>query len=365
MDSWRVPFSRFLVQEGVAGEQRRAFVHQVGVGASGEAKRYWDAFQARVAWQSAQMDLVQKIRLKRLSLRTERAYLGWVGRFAGFVGVEPGHLTSADVERYLSHLAVRGGVSASTQNQAFSAVLFLFRHVLGRELDVDALRAPESHRLPVVLSKTEVADVLRRLPSRFAFMARLIYGSGLRLQECLELRIKDVDFDRGILVVRSGKGDKDRPTVLPEALRKDWETHLRGVRDLHELDRQNDLPGVALPRALERKYPNGGKEWGWFWAFPAATLSTDPRSLVVRRHHVHPSAFQKSFRQAVQAAGIGKAATIHTLRHSFATHLLEAGTDIRSIQELLGHTDVKTTMVYTHVATRNRLGVRSPLDVAV
>lgn len=305
----------------------------------------------------------RRIRLRHLSYQTERSYLGWLSRFQDFAKKTPRDLGRADVESFLTHLAVEGNVSASTQNQAFSALLFLFRHVLHRDLDgVDALRARSRRRLPVVLSLGEVQRVLAVLPDRFALMARVIYGAGLRLQECLELRVKDVDFDRGMLAIRSGKGDKDRRTVLPESLRGAWSEHVRSVRALHDQDRAGDLPGVALPLALERKYPNAGKEWGWFWAFPADNVSTDPRSGIVRRHHQHPSAFQKNFKQAVKAAGITKPATLHTLRHSFATHLLEAGTDIRTIQELLGHKDVSTTMIYTHVATRNRLGVRSPLD---
>lgn len=317
------------------------------------------------SWDRLTVAMMRRIRLRHLSHATEKSYLGWLARFQGFLDRPPTDLGSADVEAFLTHLAVEGHVSPSTQNQAFSALLFLFRHVLHREMDVNAVRARERRRLPVVLSQDEVHAVLARLPSRFAFMARFIYGAGLRLQECLELRIKDVDFERGLLTIRSGKGDKDRRTVLPESLRADWSDHVQEIRRLHEQDRGNDLPGVALPSALERKYPNAGKEWGWFWAFPADNVSTDPRSGVVRRHHQHPSAFQKHFKQAVKDAGITKPATIHTLRHSFATHLLEAGTDLRTIQELLGHKDVKTTMIYTHVATRNRLGVRSPLDGAL
>lgn len=305
----------------------------------------------------------RRIRLRHLSYQTERSYLAWLKRFERFVATSPRVLGRGDVEAFLTHLAVEGRVSSSTQNQAFSALLFLFRHVLHRELGgVDALRARPRRRLPVVLSPREVQAVVAHLPERFRLMARLIYGAGLRLQECLELRVKDVDAERGLLTIRSGKGDKDRRTVLPESLQPGWREHVLCLRALHEQDRKNSLPGVALPHALERKYPNAGKEWGWFWAFPAADVSTDPRSGVVRRHHQHPSAFQKHFKQAVREAGIAKPATIHTLRHSFATHLLEAGTDIRTIQELLGHKDVKTTMIYTHVATRNRLGVRSPLD---
>lgn len=278
------------------------------------------------------------------------------------VGRPPAELVSADVEAFLTRLAVEGRVSSSTQNQAFAALLFLFRHVLYKDLEIDAVRAQERRRLPVVLSPAEVQRILARLPDRFGLMARFVYGCGLRLQECLELRVKDVDFDRGMLTVRSGKGDKDRRTVLPESLRDAWSQHVRGLQETHRRDRAAGLPSVALPHALERKYPRAGQEWGWFWVFPASSTSIDPRSRLVRRHHQHPSALQKHFKQAVKAARIAKPATIHTLRHSFATHLLEAGTDIRTIQELLGHKDVQTTMIYTHVATRNRLGVRSPLD---
>ncbi len=314
------------------------------------------------SWDRLTLAMKRRIRLRHLSYRTETSYLGWLARFRAFVGRPPRDLASQDVESFLTDLAVKGRVSASTQNQALSALLFLFRHVLYQELAVDAMRARQRRRLPVVLSRDEVQRVVACLPDRYAFMARLTYGAGLRLQECLELRIKDVDAERGVLTVRSGKGDKDRRTVLPESLQDAWGRHLSWVRALHEQDRGNGLPGVALPRALERKYPNAGTEWGWFWAFPAANVSTDPRSGVVRRHHQHASAFQKNFKWAVARAGITKPATIHSLRHSFATHLLEAGTDIRTIQELLGHKDVQTTMIYTHVATKNRLGVRSPLD---
>jgi integron integrase len=276
----------------------------------------------------------------------------------------PSELTPSDVERFLSYLAVEKKVSASTQNQAFSALLFPYRKLLDQDVGgmSSTARALEERRLPVVLSPTEVRAVLDRLPDSYAFMARMIYGAGLRLQECLELRIKDVDFERGLLTVRGGKGDKDRQTVLPASLRGAWLAHVDAVKRRHEQDRAQGLPGVALPAALERKYPNAGTEWGWSWAFPAAEVSTDPRSGIVRRHHQHPRAFQKAFRAAVQGAGVAKPATIHTLQHSFATHLLETGTAIRTIQGPLGHTDVQTTMIYTHVATKNRLGVRSPLD---
>ncbi len=380
--AWRVPFSRFL--RGLLPEERRSHVHWVGrfldsglgeeefLEGSGfdearEALRCWRRFVVREEWEGVVVRMRRVLRLKHLSYRTEKSYLGWLQRFQVFVGDRlPDAVDSKDVEAFLSDLAVGRGVSASTQNQAFSALLFLFRHVFCRDLDglSGTVRARQRRRLPVVLSREEVRSVVSCLSPRFGLMARFVYGAGLRLQECLELRVKDVDFERGVVVIRAGKGDKDRQSVLPESLRGAWLRHVEGLRAMHEQDRRVGLPGVALPCALERKYPNAGREWGWFWAFPASDVSTDPRSGVVRRHHQHPSAFQKDFRRAVCEAGVGKPATIHSLRHSFATHLLEAGTDIRTIQELLGHRDVKTTMIYTHVAMRNRLGVRSPLDVA-
>jgi len=217
-------------------------------------------------------------------------------------------------------------------------------------------------RLPVVLSLQEVRRVFQHLEGTHHLAATLIYGAGLRLKECLSLRVKDVDFDRSCLVIRSGKGGKDRQTVLPESLVVALKRHLEQVRLLYERDRRKALAGVALPGALERKCPVAGKEWSWFWVFPSGSLSIEPRTGIVRRHHLYPGTFQRAFREAVRRSGIPKHATVHTLRHSFATHLVERGYDIRTIQELLGHTDVSTTMIYTHVATRNKLGVSSPAD---
>lgn len=315
-------------------------------------------------WAALELQMREALRLRHTSLRTEKAYLGWFRRFRSFTGERPGvQVRAGDVVRFLSHLAVGERVAASTQNQAFSALLFLFRHVLHRELDVaGSVRARQRPRIPVVLSPEEVRRVLDALPERHRLMARVVYGCGVRLQECLELRVKDLDLAGGVVTVRAGKGDRDRRTVLPNSVREDLSVHLAAVRRLHDADRLDEVPGVGLPHALERKYPHAGAEWGWFWVFPAADLAIEPRSRIVRRHHQHPSAFQKAFKQAVREAGIAKPASIHTLRHSFATHLLEAGSDIRTIQELLGHRDIKTTMIYTHVATRNRLGVVSPLD---
>jgi integron integrase len=235
---------------------------------------------------------------------------------------------------------------------------------LERKIDneLSAVRAKQRRHLPVVLTLREVQSVFEHLAGTSKLMAMLIYGCGLRLQECLRLRIKDVDFEQGVVIVRSGKGDKDRRTVLPETLKDELIRHLAEVKSLHDQDRKENMSGVWLPGALEKKYPNAGKEWGWFWLFPSKSLAVDPRSLIVRRHHVHPASIQKAFKIALGKAGIVKQASIHTLRHSFATHLLEKGYDIRTIQELLGHQNLQTTMIYTHVASKNVLGVRSPLD---
>jgi integron integrase len=237
-------------------------------------------------------------------------------------------------------------------------------HVLDKSIEgeINALRARQKRRLPVVLTVEEIDTIFSCMQGLNLLMARLIYGCGLRLQECLELRIKDIDLGSGIVIVRSGKGDKDRRTVLPESLRAELSDQISSVRKVYDADRQAGAAGIYLPGALERKYPNAGKEWPWFWLFPAETLSVDPRTSVLRRHHVYHASLQRAFKSAVVQAGITKQASVHTLRHSFATHLLENGYDIRTIQELLGHTNLQTTMIYTHVTKRNILGVKSPLD---
>jgi integron integrase len=255
-------------------------------------------------------------------------------------------------------------VAAATQKQAFNALLFLYRRVLGREV-LGLETVIPSHiprRLPVVLTKEEIRDVFRHLSGVHRLIAAVIYGGGLRLEECLCLRVKDVDFARNCLVIHAGKGDKDRETVLPERLACELQRHLLRVRALYDRDRRRALAGVWLPEALARKYAGAGKEWAWFWLFPSSKLSIDPESGIVRRFHLYPTTLQKAFQRAVARAGLVKRATVHTLRHSFATHLVEKGYDIRTIQELLGHADVSTTMIYTHVATKNKLGVASPLD---
>lgn len=276
----------------------------------------------------------------------------------------PRDMGAPEVEAFLTDLAVNGRVSASTQTQALSALLFLYREVLGIDLPwMDGLvRAKPSQRIPMVLSVNEVHRLIASLDGVYSLMARLIYGTGMRLMECVTLRVKDVDFDRLEVMVRQGKGRKDRVTMLPESLVPELQVHLKKVQVLFNMDRKNDVPGVEMPDALAKKYPNAGKEWGWFWVFPASGLSDDPRTGIHRRHHIYEQNIQRAIRVGVKKAGIAKPATTHTLRHSFATHLLENGYDIRTIQELLGHSDVSTTMIYTHVQNKGGRGVISPLD---
>ena len=303
-------------------------------------------------------------RSRHLSLRTEKAYVRWVQRYVHYHGLRhPRDLAEANVRAFLEHLAVDRQVAASTQNQALSALLFLYANVLGQPLgDLGAVvRANRPKRLPVVLSRAEVEAVFVHLEGVPRLVASLLYGSGLRLMEALRLRVKDLDFDYCQLTVRQGKGDKDRPTLLPEILHEALQRQLRKAKALHEEDLEAGYGEVALPYALARKYRHAGYEWGWQYVLPSTKRSIDPRSGVERRHHLSPSMVQKAFKRAVRKAGITKPASPHTLRHSFATHLLERGYDIRTVQELLGHKDVRTTMVYTHVLNRG-MSVRSPLE---
>ncbi len=305
------------------------------------------------------------LRARHYSARTEQAYCQWVRRFIRFHGMRhPAGMGEAEINAFLSALATQGHVSASTQTQALSALLFLYRHVLRTPVgDLGELvRARRPRRLPVVLTRDEVASVLRHLDGDARLMAALMYGAGLRLGECLRLRVQDLDFARGEIVVRGGKGDKDRVTVLPQALKPELRTHLTRVRRLHQGDLAAGWGRVELPGALARKYPAASADWRWQWVFPQRRRWRDPATGAQGRHHVHQTVVQRAMTQAVRAAGIAKRAGCHTLRHSFATHLLEAGYDIRTIQELLGHKDVRTTMVYTHVVNRGGLGVRSPVD---
>jgi integron integrase len=304
-------------------------------------------------------------RQRHQSLRTEQSYVGWVRRFILFHGKRhPKDMGAPEIVAFLSDLAVRGRVSASTQNQALSALLFLYRHVLDRELEgLDAaVRARAGRALPVVLSRDEVRALLSHLHGTRLLQATLLYGAGLRLMECLRLRVKDLDFARAQLAVRQGKGRRDRMTTLPRRLREPLERHLLEVRRLHQRDLERGYGAVLLPDALDRKYPAAGREWIWQWVFPASRLARVPGSGLLIRHHQHPSALQRAVNQAAREAEIKKRVTCHTLRHCYATHLLEDGTDIRTVQELLGHRDLKTTMIYTHVLDRGPLGVSSPAD---
>jgi integron integrase len=306
------------------------------------------------------------IRLRHYSRRTEKAYVGWVRRYVLFHGKRhPAGMGQGEVSRFLSHLAVAGKVSASTQNQALSALLFLYSEVLGHDIGWldDIVRAKRPARFPVVLTREEVRAVIARLDGVERLMASLLYGAGLRLLECCRLRVKDVDFERGEVAVRDGKGARDRVTMLPARLQAPLAAHLARVRAQHEQDLRRGLGSVELPLALARKNPRAPFEWGWQWVFPATRFYREPGSGTRRRHHLHESVLQRAVRQAVRRAGIAKPASCHTLRHSFATHLLEGGYDIRTIQELLGHRDVATTMIYTHVLNRGGRGVRSPLDM--
>ena len=307
----------------------------------------------------------ERLRVKHYSLRTEQAYIGWIRRFIRFHGRRhPREMGAPEVEAFLSDLAVGRRVGAGTQNQALAALLFLYREVLGVDLPwlEGVTRAKAPVRVPTVLSTGEVNRLFAQIEGTHRLMARLLYGTGMRLMECVRLRVKDVDFERAEITVRGGKGAKDRVTMLPRTVAPDLASHVGRVRSLWQQDRLNNVAGVELPEALDRKYPAAGREWGWFRAFPARGLSRDPRSGVVRRHHAHEQALQRASKRAVAAAGIAKPASTHTLRHSFATHLLQAGYDIRTVQELLGHREVSTTMIYTHVLSRGGRGVVSPLD---
>ena len=317
-------------------------------------------------WKTIETDARELLRLKHRSLSTEKTYIGWLRSFGAYLNFKtPANVSSADIQNFLTFLAVERDVSISTQNQALNALVFLYRGVLKKSLtenELDAVKAKGKRKLPIVLTKLEVKSVFSNLTGINRIMAMLVYGCGLRLHECLNLRIKDIDTERNILTVRSGKGDKDRKTVLPETLKTAILDQIEKARTLYEQDRKNELPGVYMPGALNRKYPKAGQEWAWFWIFPSKILSVDPKTKLVRRHHSSSANLQKAFKKAVNISNINKPASIHTLRHSFATHLLESGYDIRTIQELLGHSNLQTTMIYTHVASKNILGVKSPLD---
>ena len=320
-----------------------------------------------LATQPKLLDQVRgKIRVKHYSIRTEQAYVDWIKRFIlHFDKRHPRDMGAAQVEAFLTHLAVAGHVAASTQNQAKSAILFLYREVLEQELpwldNVTQARQPQ--RLPVVLTQAEVQALLSRLAYTHWLIASLLYGTGMRVLEAARLRVKDVEFSRKEILVRDGKGYKDRVTMLPLALVNPLKDHLKRVKTLHEKELAEGFGKAYLPFALEKKYPNAAAEWMWQYVFPAVKRSVDPRSGEERRHHVQDQAIQRAIKQAARDAKLTKPATPHTLRHSFATHLLQGGYDIRTVQELLGHKDVTTTMIYTHVLNKGGRGVSSPLDV--
>ena len=309
--------------------------------------------------------LRNRIRAKHFSLRTEQNYTQWVKRFILFHHKRhPAEMGAAEINQYLTFLAVKANVAAATQNQALNAIIFFYREILDRDIpDIgEFIRAKTSQRLPVVLSKDEVNLLLNQLSGKYKLMAGLLYGAGLRLLECLRLRVKDIDFQYNQITVHDAKGHKDRVTMLPHTLKDSLQLHIKSVKILHLQDLQAGYGSVYLPYALERKYKNAATDFGWQFVFPADTLSIDPRSGVKRRHHLCETVLQKAVKQAVHQSKILKPASCHTLRHSFATHLLENGYDIRTVQELLGHKDVRTTMIYTHVLNRGGMGVKSPID---
>jgi integron integrase len=308
----------------------------------------------------------EAIRVRHYSYRTEQQYVAWIRRYIHFHGKRhPRSLGGPEVSAFLTHLAANRNVAAATQNQALAALLFLYKNVLGNELPwLDQIvRSKRPRRIPVVLSRAEVREVLGRLTGRYWLVVSLLYGSGLRLLEALHLRVKDVDLERRTLIVRDAKGQKDRVTVLPDSLVEPLRKQLQWVRTGHERAIASGFGGVELPFALQRKYPRAHLDFGWQYVFPADRPSRDPRSGAWRRHHLYEDSVQRQVRAAIRAAGIDKPASCHTFRHSFATHLLESGYDIRTLQELLGHSDVRTTQIYTHVLNRGGRGVRSPMDI--
>ena len=307
----------------------------------------------------------EEIRLRHYSIRTEKSYINWISRFILFHNKQhPQTMGAEQISSFLSYLAVRQNVAASTQNQALNALIFLYQQVLNIEMpEIEGMvRAKKPKKLPLVLSRDEVNRVIAALPAPYWLMGALLYGSGLRLMECLRLRVQDIDFDYKQILVRSGKGNKDRRSMLPQKTVDPLKRQIKYVLQLHRRDLANGFGDVYLPDALAKKYPHAGREAGWQYLFPADRISKNPRSDRERRHHLHESMLQGQVKKAVRTAGLNKPASCHTLRHSFATHLLEDGYDIRTVQELLGHADIRTTMIYTHVLQRGGQGVRSPLD---
>ena len=313
-----------------------------------------------------EVELVRSLRRRGLAYRTEKAYRGWCRRFIRFCRPDqPKDLTMKHLEAFLDQLAVRDQVSQSTQRQALNALVFWFRQVRTIEIpkDLQYGKARIKKNLPVVLHRNEVIRLLDNLPGTYKLMGQLQYGTGMRVSDLLRLRVKDIDYENGYIIVRFGKGDKDRRVQLPKMLMEDLKAHTDKIRILYEQDRENHVAGVYLPRSLERKFPKAGEEWIWQWLFPSRQLSTDPRSDLKRRHHVLPQPYGRQIKKSAHRAGISKRVTSHVLRHSYATHLLEAGVDIRTVQELLGHKSLETTMIYTHVMSDPGVGAPSPLDM--
>ena len=304
------------------------------------------------------------LRLKGRELSTEKAYFNWIKRFILFHNKRhPKDMGEQEINEFLAHLVIKNNVSASTQNQALCAIVFLYKHVLKQDIgELDIIWAKKPKKLPVVFTRKEVKAVLEQLCGTKWIMANLLYGAGLRLMECLRLRVKDIDFEYNQITVRDGKGAKDRVTMLPEKVQKDLVEHLKKVKCRHDEDLRKGFGTVYLPYALARKYPNANKEWIWQYIFPASQLSIDPRSGKKQRHHLDKTVLTKAVKEAIKKAGITKQASCHTFRHSFATHLLEDGYDIRTVQELLGHESIETTQIYTHVLNKGGLGVKSPAD---
>lgn len=337
----------------------------VGGARMAELQKRSDTGEFLPKWQGLLEQVQEQLRAERYAFRTEQTYLDWARRFVLFVKPKTrGDLTRGEMEEYLNYLALVRRVSSSAQNQALNALQFLFRHVLKRGADAlnDVQRAAYSRKIPVVLTKEEVKILLANMSGSALLMAQLMYGAGLRVMECTRLRVKDVDFGNKYIVVREGKGDKDRIAPLPERLVKSLRSHLEWVRERWEKDQRLGAEGVFLPDAISVKSPHADRELGWYWLFPSDQLSEDPWTGKLRRHHMHSGSIQQAVRRASKRAGIVKPVSPHTLRHSFATHLLESGTDIRTVQELLGHADVSTTMIYTHVLNRPGVVARSPLD---
>lgn len=317
---------------------------------------------------STQKLIAETLRILTLQQKargTRKVYLNWIQRFLDYtLSTKPENLDSSHVREFLTYLAVESKIAAATQNQAFNAILFFYRNTLKKEITglQDSIKSKIPKRLPVVLTRTEIETIFSRIPYPYILMVSIIYGGGLRLLECLSLRVKDIDMERNCISINAGKGNKDRLTLFPSALTHLLQQHLKIIKETYEKDREENRPGVWIRDSLRRKYPNADTSWKWFWLFPAKKESIDPETNTIRRFHIFPSTLQRIFKNAVDQSGTNKTASIHTLRHSFATHLLENGYDIRTIQELLGHADVQTTMIYTHIANKNKLGVISPFQ---